>query len=70
MSDIRKGFWNIERVNDFYRNKLKSTHSHFYQQIIPGRTEERLEMQARLKQGGFMDSLKLVDQSHKRASKT
>ena len=23
ISDIRKGFWNIERVNDFYKNKLK-----------------------------------------------
>ena len=31
VSDIRKTFWNIERVNDFYKNKLKQTHSHFYQ---------------------------------------
>lgn len=31
ISDIRKGFWNIERTNEFYKNKLKQTHSHFYQ---------------------------------------
>ena len=23
ISDIRKGFWNVERVNDFYKNKIK-----------------------------------------------
>ena len=54
ISDIRKGFWNVERVNDFYKNKIKQTHSHFYQQIIPGRTEERMAAAARLKKGGFM----------------
>ena len=61
VSDIRKGFWNINRVNEFYQNKLKSTHSHFYQQIIPGRTEERIAMMQRMKRGGFMKHLRLVD---------
>ena len=61
VSDIRKGFWNIERTNEFYRNKLKTTHSHFYQQIIPGRTEKRMEDEARLKKGGFIKTLRLVD---------
>lgn len=30
VSDIRKGFWNIERINDFYKKKIRQTHSHFY----------------------------------------
>jgi len=31
VSDIRKSFWNLERGNEFYKKKLKATHSHFYQ---------------------------------------
>ena len=61
ISDIRKSFWNIERVNEFYRNKLKATHSHFYNQMVPGREDERAELTRRLKQGGFIEALNLVD---------
>ena len=61
VSDIRKNFWNIGQVNEFYKNKLKETHSHFYQQLIPGRTEERIEMTKRLKKGGFIKAMNLVD---------
>ena len=31
VSDLRKSFWSIGRTNEFYRKKLKATHSHFYQ---------------------------------------
>ena len=61
VSDIRKSFWNIERINDFYKKKMKSTHSHFYQKIVPGRTEERDEIARQLKKGGFISALRLVD---------
>ena len=37
MSDIRRSFWNLERTNEFYKKKLTNLHSHFYQQIVPGR---------------------------------
>ena len=30
ISDIRKSFWNIDRINTFYKDKIKATHSHFY----------------------------------------
>ena len=61
ISDIRKKFWNIDRINNFYKKKIKSTHSHFYQKIVPGRTEEREEMFRQLKKGGFISALHLVD---------
>lgn len=54
VSDIRKKFWDIRQTKLFYKNKLKETHSHFYQQLIPGRAEERAEMAERLKKGGFL----------------
>ena len=31
VSDFRKRVWNIERVNNYYKNERNSTHSHFYQ---------------------------------------
>ena len=66
ISDIRKGFWNVERINSYYRNKVKQTHSHFYQQIIPGRAQDRMFAAAKLRKGGFMKNLKLVvDPRHK-----
>ena len=40
---------------------MKSTHSHFYQKIVPGRTEERDEIARQLKKGGFISALRLVD---------
>ena len=58
---MRKTFWNVDRVNNFYKNKLKETHSHFYQSLIPGRTEERTEAANRLKRGGFIKAMNLVD---------
>ena len=30
LSDIRKGFWNVDRINAYYKNKIRLTHSHFY----------------------------------------
>ena len=59
MSDIRRSFWNLERTNDFYKKKIANLHSHFYQQIVPGRQEERDEMEKKLKKGGFITALKL-----------
>lgn len=44
VSDLKRSFWNLDRINDFFRNKLKTTHSHFYNQLVPGKTEEREEM--------------------------
>ena len=61
VSDIRKGFWSVERVNEFYKQKIRDTHSHFYQQIIPGRQEEQAELDRNLKKGGFIRALDLVD---------
>lgn len=31
VGDIRKGFWNVESVNNYYKKKIRQTHSHFYQ---------------------------------------
>ena len=61
MSDIRRSFWNLERTNEFYKKKIANLHSHFYQQIVPGRQEEREEMEKKLKRGGFISALKLID---------
>ena len=60
-SDMRKTFWYIAFMNDFYKNKLRETHSHFYQSLIPGRTEERAEAARSLKKGGFIQAMNLVD---------
>ena len=61
MSDIRKSFRDIERTRSFFKRKISHLHSHFYQKIVPGRTEERAEMERILKKGGFMQRYKLVD---------
>ena len=65
MSDIRRSFWILERTNEFYRNKVAELHSHFYQQIVPGRQEERDQMEQELKKGGFMSKLKLIEKKKK-----
>ena len=36
VSDIRKTFWNLDRINEFFKNKIKTTHSHFYNQLMSG----------------------------------
>ena len=58
--DIRKGFWNVKRANDFYSAKLRATHSHFHNKIVPGREQERQEMKRRLNKGGFIQHLDLL----------
>ena len=68
MSDIRKSFRDIERTNSFYKSKISQLHSHFYQKIVPGRTEERAEMEQILKQGGFMKKYKLVESQPRQKS--
>ena len=65
MSDIRRSFWNLERTNEFYKKKIANLHSHFYQKIVPGRQEEREQMQQQLKKGGFIKKLNLVERKKK-----
>jgi hypothetical protein len=61
MSDIRKSFRDLERSNTIFRRKVSQLHSHFYQKIVPGRAEERAEMDRVLKLGGFMRRYNLVE---------
>ena len=30
VSDLKRSFWNLDRINEFFKNKLRTTHSHFY----------------------------------------
>ena len=31
ISDIRKKFWDVGQTREYYKSKLRETHSHFYQ---------------------------------------
>lgn len=65
ISDIRKSFWKIDTMNDFFKSKVKQTHNHFFKAIIPGRTEKIRENRERLNKGGFISALGLVDPKKK-----
>ena len=66
MSEFKKSLWNLESSERHFRDQRLKDQSKFFRLLAPGRSEERQDVNTKMKMGGFMSYINQNIQQEKK----